>query len=81
MAAMVCDEVDEVCKCDPISHEGVYLRSLCLRLQVNIAQFHPLPGSGWVYGTKRGRVTIFVKGTIESLASHIREEDRKARVS
>jgi hypothetical protein len=29
--------------------------------QVNIAQFHPFPGQGIVYGTKRGKVRTFSK--------------------
>lgn len=28
-------------------------------MQVNIAQFHPVPGSGVLYGTKRGKVRVF----------------------
>ena len=31
-------------------------------MQVNIAQFHPFPGVGLVYGTKRGRVRVFRRG-------------------
>ena len=31
--------------------------------EVNIAQFHPLPGVGIVYGTKRGKVKIFRRGS------------------
>jgi activator-of-BECN1-regulated-autophagy protein 1 len=27
--------------------------------EVNIAQFHPIPGNGIVYGTKRGKVKAF----------------------
>mmetsp|Transcript_11759 Transcript_11759/g.21827 ORF Transcript_11759/g.21827 Transcript_11759/m.21827 type:complete len:712 (+) Transcript_11759:58-2193(+) len=27
--------------------------------EVNIAQFHPIPGSGILYGTKRGKVRVF----------------------
>ena len=34
----------------------------CPLLQVNIAQFHPFPGVGLVYGTKRGRVRVFRRG-------------------
>ena len=35
-------------------------------LQVNIAQFHPYPGVGLVYGTKRGRVRVFRRGDCAS---------------
>lgn len=28
--------------------------------EVNIAQFHPMPGYGLVYGTKRGKTRAFV---------------------
>jgi activator-of-BECN1-regulated-autophagy protein 1 len=28
--------------------------------EVNIAQFHPMPGYGVVYGTKRGKTRAFV---------------------
>jgi hypothetical protein len=28
---------------------------------VNVAQFHPFPGHGIVYGTKRGKVRKFSK--------------------
>jgi activator-of-BECN1-regulated-autophagy protein 1 len=27
--------------------------------EVNIAQFHPIPGMGMLYGTKRGKVRMF----------------------
>ena len=27
--------------------------------EVNIAQFHPLPGQGILYGTKRGKVRVY----------------------
>ncbi len=29
--------------------------------EVNIAQFHPLPGHGVVYGTKRGKIRTFAR--------------------
>lgn len=32
--------------------------------EVNIAQFHPLPGGGIIYGTKRGRVRVFKRTSI-----------------
>ena len=33
--------------------------------QVNIAQFHPVPGNGIVYGTKRGKVKVFYRNNYE----------------
>ena len=33
--------------------------------QVNIAQFHPVPGNGIVYGTKRGKVKVFYRNNFE----------------
>lgn len=33
--------------------------------QVNIAQFHPIPGNGIVYGTKRGKVKVFYRHKYE----------------
>jgi hypothetical protein len=27
--------------------------------EVNIAQFHPIPGHGIIYGTKRGKIRTF----------------------
>ena len=33
--------------------------------QVNIAQFHPIPGNGIVYGTKRGKVKVFYRNKYE----------------
>lgn len=32
--------------------------------EVNIAQFHPLPGGGIIYGTKRGRVRVFKRASL-----------------
>jgi WD40 repeat protein len=32
--------------------------------EVNIAQFHPLPGGGLIYGTKRGRVRVFKRASV-----------------
>ena len=32
---------------------------------MNIAQFHPIPGSGIVYGTKRGKVKVFHRNNYE----------------
>ena len=34
-------------------------------LKVNIAQFHPIPGNGIVYGTKRGKVKVFYRNNYE----------------
>jgi hypothetical protein len=34
--------------------------------QVNIAQFHPVPGNGIVYGTKRGKVKVFYRNNFEA---------------
>jgi hypothetical protein len=36
-----------------------------VRSQVNIAQFHPIPGNGIVYGTKRGKVKVFYRHKYE----------------
>ena len=38
---------------------------LCVSPQVNIAQFHPIPGNGIVYGTKRGKVKVFYRHKYE----------------
>lgn len=32
--------------------------------EVNIAQFHPLPGCGVLYGTKRGKVRMFLRSSM-----------------
>ena len=44
------------------SYRMLAINSRFLNLQqVNIAQFHPYPGHGIVYGTKRGKIRSFSK--------------------
>jgi activating molecule in BECN1-regulated autophagy protein 1 len=37
--------------------------------EVNIAQFHPHPGYGFVYGTKSGHIRLYLRGDAPSSAS------------
>ena len=47
--------------------------------EVNVAQWHPCPGQGIVYGTKRGKVRSFIKATTEGeLCSNIVNVPKKA---
>lgn len=53
--------------CEVINLQDPSLRTMTLMVdsddEVNIAQFHPTPGFGIIYGTKKGRIRTYVRST------------------